>query len=85
MDFELPKINIADKFAIKYNDYYLTKIFFNITDDNWYTDRIDEIPDDLLFNEYNEADNCLLVICANHRLINKHVSIVPVRKVERED
>ena len=85
IDF-LPKINIITKFAIKYGDsFYMTKALFTFSDKDWFTDNINEIPDDMLFDNYKEAEDCLFFICENHRLVNKHMSIDVVRKLEKEN
>lgn len=86
MDFELPKINIITKLAIKYNDvFYTTKACFKFTDNDWFTTRVEEIPDNMLFDDYNKANDCLLFISKYHNLMNQHLSIDVVRKSEREE
>ena len=86
MDFELPKINIVNKLAIKYgNNFYMTKVCFKFTDNDWFTTRIEEIPDDMLFDNFKDAEDCLLFISEYHRLMNQYLSVDVVRKVERDN
>ena len=85
IDF-LPKINIITKFAIKYNDvFYITKACFKFTDNDWFITRIEKIPDNMLFDNYTEAEDCLMFISKYHALVNKHMSIDVVRKLVTED
>ena len=85
-NFPLPtKINIITKFAIKYGDkYYMTKVLFAFSEKNWFTDKISEIPDDMLFDSYNEANDCLLWICERHNLVEKYLSIDVVNKLKED-
>ena len=76
------KIDIVTKFAIKYGEHlYLTHALFEISENNWFIDNIAEIPDDMLFDTYNEANDCLLFIAKHHKLIGKYISIDVVRKL----
>lgn len=86
MDFELPKINVITKLAIKYGDnFYMTKVCFKFTDNDWFTTRIEEIPDDLLFDNFKDAEDCLLFISEYHSLMKQYLSVDVVRKLEREE
>jgi len=83
---ELPKINIVNKFAIKYSsNFYMTKALFTVSEKNWFTANINEIPDDMLFDSYKEAEDCLMFISKYHSLVDQYMSIDVVRKVESED
>lgn len=86
INFELPKINIITKLAIKYCDnFYMTKACFKFTDNDWFTTRIEEIPDDMLFDNFKEAEDYLLFISEYHSLMRQYLSIDVVRKLEREE
>ena len=83
---DLPKINIVNKLAIKYGDsFYMTKACFKFTNNNWFTTRIEEIPDDMLFDNFKDAEDCLLFISEYHRLMNQYLSVALVRKLERDN
>lgn len=86
MSNEIPfptKINVITKFAIKYSDkYYMTSGLFTFSKKDWFTDNINEIPNDMLFDSYNEANNCLLWICERHNLVGKYLSVGIVRKLK---
>lgn len=85
IDF-LPKINIITKLAIKYGDsFYMTKAIFAFSENDWFTDNINEIPDNMLFDNYKEAENCLMFISKYHTLVDKYMSIDVVRKLVTED
>ena len=75
--------SIVTKFAIKYGDnLYMTHTLFTFSEKNWFTDKIDEIPNNMLFDSYNDAHDCLSFINEHHSLIGKYLSIDVVRKLK---
>lgn len=79
------KIDIITKFAIKYGDkFYMTRVLFIFSEMDWFTDNINEIPNDMLFDSYSKANDCLLYICERHNLVGKYLSIGVVRKLKEK-
>ena len=80
------KLNVVSKYAIKYGDnLYLTKSSFTFSKKDWYTDKISEIPNDMLFDSYNEARDWLYSIGFHHRLVRDYLSLEIVRKLEDQN
>ena len=80
------RIDIITKWAIAYDDkHYMTKTIFKFTDYDWFTDNISKIPDDMLFDEYKDAEIVLYSIGERHKLVRKYLSIKVVRKLEEKN
>lgn len=79
-------VHIISKFVIKYGDkFYMTKDWFTFSEKNWFTDKINEIPNDMLFDGYNKALACLTFIRERHSLIGKYLSIDVVKILKEKE
>ena len=79
-------VHVISKFVIKYgNNFYITRDWFTLSEKDWFTDNINEIPKDMLFDGYNKALVCLMSIYERHRLVGKRLSIDVVKILEEEE
>lgn len=82
-----PRLTIKSYFTITVDGFYLTDhityISFSAIS-KYLTKNIADIPDDLLFNNYEEAVRCRHIMFDRHNLVrrNSDIKIININKVE---
>ena len=87
MEITSPRLKINSYFTITIDDYYLTNsiTFISLFDiPKYLTKNISDIPDNLLFNTYDEAIKCGRRMFEKHNLVrrNNDIKIIKINKVE---
>ena len=86
MELFVNKIEIVNKYVISYGDeLYMTKGLFTFSHYDWATRNLEEVPENMLFDTYEQAEDTLLWMSNFHKLTVEHMKVKPVRILVKRD